>query len=59
MVGYGLPEGITPELNQMLKSMLQSKQMAAASGSRPSKKTGATARPSDVISLDDAEFGKF
>jgi methyl-accepting chemotaxis protein len=59
MAGYGLPDGITPEMMQMLKRMLQTQQMAAASGGRPSKKTGATAKPSDVISLDDAEFGNF
>jgi methyl-accepting chemotaxis protein len=62
----GLPEGITPEMLQMLKRMLQSQQMAAASGmqsglsgSRSPKKRGAGLRPSDVIALDDDDFGKF
>ncbi len=59
MAGSGLPDGVTPEMLQMLRSMLQSQRMAAAPGGRPSKKTGAAARPSDVISLDDAEFGNF
>jgi methyl-accepting chemotaxis protein len=59
MAGYGLPEGITPEMIQMFKRMLQSQQMAAASAGRPAKKRGATARPSDAIALDDAEFGNF
>ena len=59
MAGSGLPDGVTPEMLQMLRSMLQSQRMAAAPGGRPSKKTGATVKPSDVISLDDAEFGNF
>ncbi len=59
MAGSGLPDGVTPEMLQMMRSMLQSKQMAVASGGRPSKKTGIAAKPSDVISLDDAEFGNF
>jgi hypothetical protein len=29
------------------------------SGGRPSKKTGANAKPSDIIALDDSEFGNF
>jgi hypothetical protein len=59
MAGSGLPDGITPEMLQMIKRMLQSQQMAAISGGRPSKRTGATVKPADVISLDDAEFGSF
>jgi methyl-accepting chemotaxis protein len=62
----GLPEGITPEMLQMLRRMLQSQQMAAASGmqsgrsgGRPPQKRGAGLRPSDVIALDDDDFGKF
>jgi hypothetical protein len=31
MAGLGLPDGITPEMVQMLRQMLQSQQMAAAS----------------------------
>ncbi len=54
-----LPEGITPEMLQMLKDMLQSQQMTVVSGGRPSKKTGAAAKPAEVISLDDTEFGNF
>ena len=68
MAGSGLQEGITPEMMQMLRKMLQSQGMEVAvgpghqnrfSGSRPSKKMGATARPSEVIALDDADFGTF
>jgi methyl-accepting chemotaxis protein len=59
MTGMGLPEGITPEMLQILRQMVQSRQSVAAYGGRPAKKTGATVRPSDVISLDDAEFGNF
>jgi methyl-accepting chemotaxis protein len=62
----GLPDGITPEMLQMLKRMLQSQQMAAVSGMQPGfsggrspKKKGAGLRPSDVIALDDDDFGKF
>ncbi len=61
----GLPDGITPEMLQMLKRMMQSQQMAASSGmqSRLSggspKRTGARARPSEVIALDDNDFGGF
>jgi methyl-accepting chemotaxis protein len=62
----GLPDGITPEMLQMLRSMLQSQQMAAASdmqsgfsGGRSTKKKGAGFSPSDVIALDDDEFGNF
>jgi methyl-accepting chemotaxis protein len=58
MTASGLPAGITPEMLQMLRSMLQSQQMAAASGSRPPGRKG-TARPSSIIALDDNEFGKF
>jgi methyl-accepting chemotaxis protein len=61
----GLPEGITPEMLQMLKSMLRSQQMAALSGvqnrfsgNRTPKKKGA-AKPSEVIALDDNDFGNF
>jgi methyl-accepting chemotaxis protein len=57
MTAFGLPEGITPEMIQMLKSMLQSKKMAAASGGQSKK--GAMARPSDIIALDDNDFGMF
>jgi PAS domain S-box-containing protein len=59
MASSGLPAGITPEMIQMLKSMLQSQQMAAASGGRPTRRTGAPSKASDIISLDDEEFGKF
>jgi methyl-accepting chemotaxis protein len=59
LAGSGLPDGITPEMLQMLKRMLQSQQMAAASVGRPASRTGARAKPSDVIALDDAEFGNF
>ena len=62
----GLPEGITPEMLQMLKSMLRSQQLAAASGMQPEfsggrspKKKGAGIRPSEVIALDDDDFGHF
>jgi hypothetical protein len=33
MTAYGLPAGITPEMLQMLRSMLQFQRMAAASSS--------------------------
>jgi hypothetical protein len=68
MTAYGLPAGITPEMLQMLKNMIQSQQMAVAAGpGRQSsfdsgnqiKNRGIAARPSDVIALDDAEFGNF
>jgi hypothetical protein len=62
----GLPEGITPEMLQMLKRMLQSQQLATESGmqtgfsgGRSPKKKGAGIRPSDVIALDDDDFGHF
>jgi methyl-accepting chemotaxis protein len=59
MASVGLPDGVTPEMIQMLRSMLQSQRMAESSGGRPSKKTGAKAMPSDGVSLDDGEFGSF
>jgi hypothetical protein len=46
--------------------MLQSQQMAAvsgvqprASGGRPPGKKAGTVRPSDIIALDDNDFGNF
>jgi len=57
MAALGLPEGITPEMIQMLKSMLQSKQRATAPGGQPKK--GAKTRPSDINALDDDDFGMF
>jgi methyl-accepting chemotaxis protein len=66
MAGSGLPAGVTPEMLQMLRQMMQSQQMASAScaqtrfsGGRPAKSLGVPVRPSDVISLDDSEFGNF
>ena len=56
---------------QMLREMLQSQQLAAASGvkpgrsgGRPPKKagavlSGAAVKPSDIIALDDDDFGNF
>ena len=65
-LGSGLPDGITPEMLQMLKGMLHSQQMAAASGIQPGFSGGRTAnkkgtglRPSDIIALDDDNFGNF
>ena len=62
----GLPAGITPEMIQLLREMLQSQQLAAASGmqsgrsgGRSPKKAGDAIRPSDVIALDDNDFGNF
>jgi len=40
LAGSGLPEGITPEMLQMLRQMVQSQQMEAASNGRPSRKSG-------------------
>ncbi|MGD0153875.1 MAG: methyl-accepting chemotaxis protein, partial [Thermacetogeniaceae bacterium] len=68
MTAAGLPEGITPEMLQMLKSMLQSQQMAAAAGSsmrsglsgaKFPRKTETEIKPSSLIALDDTEFGGF
>jgi methyl-accepting chemotaxis protein len=68
MTASGLPAGITPEMLQMLRNMLQSQQMAAASGVQPRtsggrpqgrKGTARPSRPSSIIALDDNEFGKF
>jgi methyl-accepting chemotaxis protein len=59
-----LPEGITPEMLYMLKDMLQSQKMAASGmpakyhGAKQSRK-GGTVRPSDIIALDDNDFGTF
>jgi methyl-accepting chemotaxis protein len=59
-----LPEGITPEMLYMLKSMLQSQKMVSASGI-PAKygvkqsKKGGRVRPADIIALDDNDFGTF
>jgi methyl-accepting chemotaxis protein len=67
----GLPEGITPEMLQLLKGMLQSKQMETAArssmagknaGGRQLRRPVTAARgtkPSEVINLDDDDFGKF
>jgi methyl-accepting chemotaxis protein len=67
----GLPEGITPEMIRMLREMLQSQQLAAASGVRPGRSAGrppmkagatrggTTVKPSDIIALDDNDFGNF
>ncbi len=63
----GLPEGITPEMLQMLRSMLQSQQMVAAvtnsqpgvSGRKLPKKPGTVIKPSGIIALDDQDFGIF
>ena len=65
LAGSGLPEGITPEMLQMLKNMLQSQQMSASSGVKSLGKSPRTiwsgAKPSDLIALDDDDgnFGKF
>ena len=65
MDALGLPEGITPEMIQMLREMLRSQQMAAPgrTGGRSPKAGGAygghTVKPSDIIALDDEDFGKF
>jgi methyl-accepting chemotaxis protein len=67
----GLPEGITPEMLQLLRGMLQSKQMETAAwssmagknaGGRQLRRPVTAARgtkPSEVINLDDDDFGKF
>jgi methyl-accepting chemotaxis protein len=64
----GILNSITPEMLQMLKSMLQSQKLPAASapakpaiGRQPGKSaTGARGtKPSSVIALDDSEFGNF
>jgi methyl-accepting chemotaxis protein len=67
----GLPEGITPEMLQMIRNMLQSQQLERAAWSgMPGKQAGGKqfrkpvtaarrTRPSDVIALDDADFGNF
>jgi hypothetical protein len=49
---------------QMLKNMLHAQQLAAASGKTPKsagnlKKQGTAIKPSDVIALDDDDFGNF
>ena len=68
MSASGLPDGITPEMLQMIRNMMQSQQMAAAgqsglqsrfSGGKSPKKAGTATKPSDVIALDDTEFGNF
>jgi len=65
LASSGLPEGITPEILRMLKNMLQSQQLAAASGMQPgfsdgrSPKKKAGIKPSDIIALDDDDFGHF
>lgn len=66
MSASGLPDGITPEMLQMLRSMIQSQQMTAGagmqsrlSGGKPPKKTGTAIKPSAIIPLDDTEFGSF
>ncbi len=67
----GLPEGITPEMIRMLRELLKSQQLAAASGVKPGRSAGrppvkagatrggAAVRPSDIIALDDKDFGGF
>ncbi|MGD0620901.1 MAG: methyl-accepting chemotaxis protein [Thermacetogeniaceae bacterium] len=71
MAASGLPEGITPEILSMIRDMILSQQQrkdgTAAAGqsgmqSRPpggkSPKKNAI-RPSDIIALDDSDFGTF
>jgi methyl-accepting chemotaxis protein len=66
----GLPDGITPEMLQMLRSMLQSQQLEKATSGLPGRYAGdkqprkpvpaaRCIKPSQVISLDDDEFGNF
>ena len=69
MAASGLPEGITPEMMQMLKMMLQSQRMEATasqpgmqprlSAGKSPKKMGPAMKPSDIIALDDTEYGNF
>jgi methyl-accepting chemotaxis protein len=67
----GLPEGITPEMLQLLRGMLQSQQKETAAwsgmagknaGGRQLRRPVTAARgtkPSEVINLDDDDFGNF
>ena len=67
IAGSGLQEGITPEMIQMLRKMLQSQRMQVAVGSGlPGRypggkqlKKGGAVKPSDIIALDDSDFGTF
>ncbi len=57
----GLPEGITPEMLQMLQKMVQSQQLTATTSGLPSCKSPKKmeTKPSKIIVLDDSDFGKF
>jgi methyl-accepting chemotaxis protein len=60
-------EGITPETLRLLEEMLQPGKGARGqdrppvnpAAAKPATKTGAGVKPSDIIALDDADFGNF
>jgi len=63
----GQPDGITPEMLQMLRRMMQSQKSESAaehdmpfrySGNKQPKSNGKV-KPSDIIALDDTDFGRF
>ncbi|MFA5384373.1 MAG: methyl-accepting chemotaxis protein [Eubacteriales bacterium] len=63
-----LPQGITPEMLQMLQSMIQNQQKQDQGFSLAglkwdnnggTKKAAARLRPEEIISLDDNDFGRF
>jgi len=69
LVDYELPAGITPQMIQMLKMMMQQQnQVVVQSNPVSSKQTGVLSKnkrmsakqsPANVIALDDTEFGTF
>jgi methyl-accepting chemotaxis protein len=63
--GGVLPEGITPEMLQMLQEMLRNRQSttqgkgAQAGGRKTPRGASGAVKPSDIIALDDSEFGNY
>lgn len=64
--GAELPPGITPEMLQMLRKIMQAQQMAAgkttggaSGGKQPVRQPATAVKPEDVIALDDGDFGRF